>query len=87
MIFAHIFLPAILFAICKAQPYQESTQQEFIPNNGTPSLDQYRHLVTNSVAKMKDSCRVYDYLMGVDKKWTEDDAKLEGSMICYSMNV
>lgn len=79
MIFAHIFLPAILFAICKAQPYQQSIPEQLVSSNGIPSLDQYRHLVTNSVAKMKDSCRIYDYLMGVDKKWTEDDAKLEGT--------
>ncbi|XP_037039820.1 uncharacterized protein LOC119076908 [Bradysia coprophila] len=71
MIFAHIFLPAILFAICKAQP------QSFTPNNDRPSMDEYRHLVLNSVAQMKDSCRVYDYLLDVDKKWTDDDGKLE----------
>lgn len=75
MIFAHIFLPAIFFAICKAQMYHENPQQ---PNNGRPSLDEYRQLVTNSIAQMKDSCRIYDYLLDVDKKWTEDDGKLEG---------
>lgn len=73
MIFAHIFLPAIFFAICKAQPYPQS----FTPNNDRPSMDEYRHLVLNSVAQMKDSCRVYDYLLDVDKKWTDDDGKLE----------
>lgn len=78
MIFAHIFLPAILFAICKAQPYREGPQQSFTQNNERPSMDEYRHLVINSVAQMKDSCRVYDYLLDVDKKWTEDDGKLEG---------
>lgn len=75
MIFAHIFLPAILFAICKAQPYPQS----FTPNNDRPSMEEYRHLILNSVAQMKNSCRVYDYLLDVDKKWTDDDAKLEGS--------
>lgn len=79
MIFAHIFLPAILFAICKSQPYHHAEQQQsFRPNNERPSMDEYRHLVINSVAQMKDSCRVYDYLLDVDKKWTEDDGKLEG---------
>jgi len=76
MIFAHIFLPAILFAICKAQPY-DGTQQVFAPSNDIGSLDQYRLLVKNSVVKMKNSCRVYDYLIDADNKWTEDDGKLE----------
>lgn len=80
MIFAHIFLPAILFAICKAQPYHETSQQSFTPHKERPTMDEYRHLVTNSVKRMKDSCRVYDYLMDVDKKWTDDDGKLEGSI-------
>lgn len=80
MIFAHIFLPAILFAICKSQPYHDSQQQSFTPNNERPSMDEYRQLVINSVAQMIDSCRVYDYLLDVDKKWTEDDGKLEGGI-------
>lgn len=41
-------------------------------------MDQYRNLVIHSVAKMKDSCRVYDYMLDIDKKWIEDDGKLEG---------
>ncbi|KAJ6635963.1 Leucokinin [Pseudolycoriella hygida] len=77
MIFAHILLPAILFAICRAQPYNESPQQSFTSYDERPSIDEYRHLVTNSVLRMKDSCRIYDYLLDVDKKWTEDDGKLE----------
>jgi len=77
MIFAHIFLPAILVAICKAHPYDGTPQQPFVSSNDTMSLDQYRLLVTNSVVKMKNSCRIYDYLVDVDKKWTEDDGKLE----------
>lgn len=82
MIFAHIFLPAILFAICKAQLYHENPQQQqqLMPNNETRPMDEYRHLITNSVAKMKDSCRIYDYLLDIDKKWTEDDGKLEGNV-------
>lgn len=81
MIFAHIFLPAILFAICKAQPYHENPLQTLTPNNERPSIDEYRYLVINSVAQMKDSCRVYDYLLDVDKRWTEDDGKLEGKYL------
>ncbi len=78
MIFAHIFLPAIFFAICKAQPYHENPHQSITLNERMSMVD-YRNLILNSVARMKDSCRLYDYLLDIDKKWTEDDAKLEGS--------
>lgn len=87
MIFAHIFLPAILLAICKAQPYYDNSQQSFTPDNERLSIDEYRRLAINSIMQMKDSCRVYDYLLDVDKKWIDDDGKLEGNKIVELLTV
>lgn len=79
MKFAQICLPAILFAICKSQAYESRDYDEPInvSNNFFKNLDaqqkseqlieQYRFLIAKSLLRLKDACKVYDFLMSVDQ--------------------
>lgn len=86
MIFAQLFLPAILFAICKAQTYENRDYDEQplnAPNRFNENLesqqkreqliDQYRYMIAKSLLRLKDACRIYDYLMGAEPHWSDED--------------
>lgn len=89
MKFAQIFLPAILFAICKSQAYENRDYDEPInmANNFFKNLEaqqkseqlieQYRFLIAKSLLRLKDACKVFDYLMGVEQKLFQDGGDKE----------
>lgn len=89
MKFAQICLPAILFAICKSQAYESRDYGEPInvANNFFKNLDsqqkseqlieQYRYLIAKSLLRLKDACKVYDFLMSVDKNRFDDGGDKE----------
>lgn len=91
MIFAHIFLPAMLLVICKSQQApshygnEENMYGNVSPGSDTIStqtttssdelLDRYRQLTAKSLLRLYDSCKVHDFLQNIKHNIENDIGK------------
>lgn len=83
MILADIFLPAMLFVICKSQntphlnnplsaektpdlyAYTGPTSADASILNSDELLDNYRQFVAKSLLRLRDSCKLHDFLQSI----------------------
>lgn len=84
MLLADIFLPAMLFVICKSQssphlnnPLTAEKTSDLYANTGPTSadpsttlnsdelLDNYRQFVAKSLLRLRDSCKLHDFLQSI----------------------